>query len=216
MPEPKITTARVAIDDLKTELLVLHVFERDTTAAGFVAKVDRRYDGVLSRILESGDFAGNPGDTLVVYPPDPSCGVRRVLLVGAGKREDHTVERLRRAVGAAVRVAEKMAIREMSVSVGHVHHLSEHMGDYYAGLAAVEAAVLAAWDYRELKTHGEQKAPRATLETVTILAHEDRERDELERAVRHGTITARGANIARDLQQRPPNIATPTYIAAQA
>ena len=216
MPEPSITTARVAIDDLKTELLVLHVFERDTTAAGFVAKVDRRYDGALSRVLQSGDFAGRPGDSLVVYPPDPSCGVRRVLLVGAGKREDHTVERLRRAVGTAVRVAEKMAIREMSVSVGHVHHLSEHMGDYYAGLAAVEAAVLAAWDYRELKTQGEEKAPRATLETVTILAHEDRERDELDRAVRHGTITARGANIARDLQQRPPNIATPTYIAERA
>lgn len=216
MAEPKVTTVRVTADELKTQLLVLHVFERDTSAVGFVAKVDRLYDGALSRVLGSGDFAGHKGDTLVIYPPNADCGIRRVLLVGAGKREDHTVERLRRAVGSAVRVAERMAIREMSISVGHVHHLSEHMGDYYAGLAAVEAAMLATWDYRDLKTQSEDSAPRATLDAVSILAHEDRELEELQRAVRHGTITARGANIARDLQQRPGNIATPTFVAGRA
>ncbi|MBR9989157.1 MAG: leucyl aminopeptidase [Gemmatimonadetes bacterium] len=216
MAEPKIATARVSADELNTQLLVLHAFERDTSAVGFVSKVDRLYDGALSRVLSSGDFAGHSTDTMVVYPPNPDCGIRRVLLVGAGKREDHTVERLRRAVGSAVRAAEKMAIREMSISVGHVHHLSEHMGDYYAGLAAVEAAMLAAWDYRDLKTQDEDSAPRATLDEVSILAHDDRELDELNRAVRHGTITARGANVARDLQQRPGNIATPTFVAEHA
>src|SRR5690606_2594872 len=42
------------------------------------------------------------------------------------------------------------------------------------------------------------------------------ERDELDRAVRHGTLTARGANVARDLQQRPGNMATPTFVAERA
>ena len=216
MAEPTIRTTRVAVEELETQLLVLHVFERDRNAVGFVAKVDRLYGGAISRVLENGDIAGRKNDVLVVYPPDPSCRIRRVLLVGVGKREDHTVERLRRAVGTAVRVAERMAVREMSISVGHVHHLSEHMGDYYAGLAAVEAAILASWDFRELKTQSEDSAPRASLDTVTLLAHDDHERDELERAVRHGTITARAANVARDLQQRPGNMATPTFVAERA
>jgi leucyl aminopeptidase len=216
MAEPTIRTARVAVDDMKTELLVLHVFERDRDAVGFVAKVDRLYGGAIARVLASGDFAGRRNDTLVIYPPDPAVGIRRVLLVGVGKREDHTVERLRRAVGTAVRVAEKMAIREISLSVGHVHHLSEHMGDYYAGLAAVEAAVLAAWDYRELKTASDDTAPRATLDSVTLVAHAEPERAELERAAHHGSITARAANVARDLQQRPGNMATPSFVADRA
>jgi leucyl aminopeptidase len=216
MAEPTIRTALVTAEDLKTQLLVLHVFERDSTAVGFVAKVDRLYDGAITRILASDDFAGRRNDTLIVYPPNPGCGIRRVLLVGAGKREDHTVERLRRAVGNAVRVAEKMAIRELCVSVGHVHHLSETMGDYYAGLAAVEAAMLASWDYRDLKTRREDSAPRASLDAVTIVAHDDKQLKELERAVNHGTITARGENLARDLQQRPGNIATPSFIADRA
>ena len=58
MSEPTIRTAHVAADQLRTELLVLYIFERDREAVGFVAKVDRLYDGAISRILASGDFSG--------------------------------------------------------------------------------------------------------------------------------------------------------------
>jgi leucyl aminopeptidase len=216
MAEPKISTVHVAVDELQTQLLVLHVFERDREAAGFVAKVDRLYGGAISRILESGDFSARKNETLLVYPPDQAIGIRRVLLVGVGKREDHTVERLRGAVGTAVRVAERMSVRELAVSVGHVHHLSEGMGDFYAGLAAVEAAILASWDFRELKTQAEESAPRAMLESVTLVAHDERERGELARAARHGSITSRAANFTRTLQALPGNMATPTHLADRA
>jgi leucyl aminopeptidase len=216
MAEPKVSTAHVAADELQTQLLVLHVFQGDREAAGFVAKVDALYGGSIRRVLQSGDFAGRTGDTLVIYPPDPGCGIQRVLLVGAGKREDHTVEILRRAIGGAVRVAERMAIREISISVGHVHHLSETMGDFYAALAAVEAVVLAAWDFRALKTRAEDAQPRAALESATIIAHDEDERREMERATYRGCITARAANVARELQARPGNSATPTFLADRA
>ena len=216
MAEPTIRSAYVAVEDLRTELLVLHIFERDREAAGLVAKVDRLYDGALSRVLASGDFGGRKNDTLVVYPPNADAGIRRVLLVGVGKREDHTVELLRRAVGTAVRVAEKMSIREMSVSVGHVHHLSEHMGDFFAGLAATEAVMLASWDFREYKTQKDDDAPRASLDSVTLVARDEAQGTELDRAARYGTITGRAANLARGLQQHPGNVATPTFLAERA
>jgi leucyl aminopeptidase len=216
MSEPKVTTSLVDAGQLRTELLVLHVFERDREAVGFVAKVDNLYDGAITRVLEGGDFTGRKDEVLVVYPPNPEVGIRRVLLVGAGKREDYTVELVRRAVGSAVRVAERMAVREMSVSVGHVHHIAEQMGDFLAGLAAVEAAVLASWDFRELKTTGLGDKPEPGIDSVTIIAHGEEQRAELERAVRVGSITARGANFARDLQARPGNIATPSYLAERA
>jgi leucyl aminopeptidase len=213
--EPTISTAHVAVDELQTELLVLHIFQRDREAAGFVAKVDALYDGAITRVLQSGDFAARPNDTLVLYPPDRGCGIRRVLLVGVGKREDHTVERLRRAVGSAVRVAERMSITELAISVGHVHHLSEHMGDFYSGVAAIEAAVLAAWDFRELKTAADD-SPQAPLETVTLLAHGEDEQRELDRAAWYARVTGRAANLARDLQTRPGNVATPGFLADRA
>jgi leucyl aminopeptidase len=216
MAEPKISVQLVTAAELDTDLLVLHIFEQDRAAVGFVGKVDRLFGGAIGRILQSGDFGGRKNDALVIYPPDPACRIRRVLLVGAGKREDYTVELLRRAVGTAVRVAERMAIRELSVSVGHVHHIAEQMGDYLAGIAAVEAAVLAAWDFVELKTVKSDDAPRGSVDSVTIVAHDDAQARELERAARVGLSSGRAANIARDLQTRPGNMATPSYLAERA
>jgi leucyl aminopeptidase len=109
-----------------------------------------------------------------------------------------------------------MGIDEITVSVGHVHHLSERMGDYMAGLAAVEAALLAAWDFREYKSKTDDAPEPGVVTNITILAHHDAELKEFERAVEHGRITARAANFARELQTQPGNVLTPTYLADAA
>ena len=53
MAEPKIGAVRVTADRLSTDLLVLHVFERDRAAVGFVAKVDALYDGKSEQFIET-------------------------------------------------------------------------------------------------------------------------------------------------------------------
>ena len=101
-PVVRLDASESTVEDIRTPLLVLHIFERDKAPVGFVAKVDQLYGGAISRVLQSGDFTGRKEDTLLLYPPS-AVGIERVLLVGVGKREEHTVERLRRAIGVAVR-----------------------------------------------------------------------------------------------------------------
>ena len=216
MAELDIRTVHAPVEEIRTPLLVLHIFERDRQPVGFVAKIDKLYGGAISRVLQNGDFAGKKEDTLLLYAPTGDVGIERVLLVGVGKREDHTVERLRRAVGTAVRQAEKLSIRDIAISVGHVRHLSEHMGDYFAGLAAVQAAVLASWQFREMKSQPDEDAPRAELASLTLVAHEAHEQRDFDRACRYGGITARAENFARELQTRPGNVVTPTYLGERA
>ncbi|MGH7443843.1 MAG: leucyl aminopeptidase family protein, partial [Longimicrobiales bacterium] len=216
MAELDIRTIHAPVDQIRTPLLVLHIFERDREPVGFVAKVDTLYGGAISRVLERGDFSGRKDDTLLLYAPAGDVGIERVLLVGVGKREDHTVERLRRAVGVAERQAEKLSITDVTISVGHVHHLSEHMGDFFAALAAVQAAVLASWNFIEMKSQPDEDAPRTVLASVTLIAHQEREQSEFERAGRYGSITARAENFARELQTRPGNIVTPSYLGERA
>lgn len=213
MSEPTISSALIRADELSSPLLVLHLFERERSPQGFVAKIDQRFGGAIRRVLESGDFTGRKDETLVLYPAAPELPIRRVLLVGVGKPEDHTVERLRRAVGGAIRAAERLGVSELDLSLGHMRHTSERVGDYFSGLAAVEAALLAMWDFRELKTAREENEPRGSVQRVRLIAHDDANQREFQRAVDHGTITARGANIARDLQTRPGNVLTPTVLA---
>lgn len=216
MAELQIHTVHAPLDEITTPLLVLHIFERDRSPVGFVAKVDKLFGGAISRVLQSGDFTGRKEDTLLLYPPSGTPGIERVLLVGVGKREEHTMERLRRAIGVAVRQAEKLNISDVAFSLGHVHHLSEGMGDYYAGLAAVQAAVLASWNFREMKSRSDDDQPRGELASITLVAHEEREARDFERAGREGGITARAENLARELQTLPGNVATPTYLGERA
>ncbi len=214
MAELKISIERVEPADAETPLLVLQQFERDRVPAGLGAEVDRRLGGTITRVLEEGDFRAGKDETLLLFPAAGQIAAARVLLVGVGRREDYTVDRLRRAVGTAVRQAEKLGVASLTLSLGHVDRLSEHMGAYHAGLGAVEAAVLAAWDYRELKAPDPEMRP--LLEGVTLLARDDEEAAEFERAAGFAAVAARAENLARELATLPGNIATPTYLAGVA
>ena len=216
MSEPTISSVLSRADELRSTLLAVHIFEHEREPLGFVAKVDEHFGGALRRVLASGDFSGRKEETLVLYPAASDAPIQRLLLVGAGLREDHTMERLRRGIGAAIRTAERLGISEIDISLGHTHHTSERVGDYYAGLAAVEAALLAIWDFRELRTTGDESAPRALVQQVRLVAHDEANQREFQRAVAYGTVTARAANIARDLQTRPGNLVTPTLLAERA
>jgi leucyl aminopeptidase len=216
MARPTVTTVLVAADQLRTPLLVLHIFEGDREPRGFVAKIDTIFGGAVGRVLRSGDFAGRKEEALVLYPPGDQARIQRLLLVGVGKREEHTLARLRRGIGAAIRVAERMGIGELDISLGHMQHTSERVGAYVAGVAATEAAIEAVWDFRELKSTPDADAPRAALSRVGLLAQEEREVREYRRAVAHATVTASAANYARELQVRPGNVVTPAYLGGQA
>jgi leucyl aminopeptidase len=215
MAEFRVTAVRTAISDLATELLVIQGFEHDREPTGELAEIDALFNGAVGRVLASGDFKGKRDETLVLYSPPADAKVRRLLLVGVGKREDYVIERQRRAVGVAVRHAEKMGVREVALHLGHRHRLSEHLGGYYSALAATEAAVLAAWDFREMKSQKEDDAT-TRVESMTLVATSEAEEADYRAAAGHGNVIGRAANLARELQTRPANVATPTFLAETA
>ncbi len=214
--EVRIRIEHASPVEFATPLLVLQHFERDVRPGGLAAEVDERLGGAITRLLARGDFHGKKDETALLYPQEGQIGAERVLLVGVGKREDYVVERLRRAVGTAVRAAEKIGVSHLALSTGHVDRLSEHMGAYYAGRAAIEAAVLAAWDFTELKTQENDPLAHVQVEEVVLLAADEAEAEEFGRAGRIGQIAARAENLARELQTLPGNIATPSYLAKVA
>jgi leucyl aminopeptidase len=216
MANLQVTATRTSIHELETPLLVLQGFEKDSQPEGELAEIDALFGGAVGRVLANGDFRGKKDETLVLYAPDPDAKLRRLLLVGVGKREDYVIELQRRAVGVAMRSAERMGVTEVALHLGHRHRLSEHLGGYYTALAASEAAVLAAWDFRELKSKRDDDEPQRGITAVTLVATSDAELDDYQRAAQHGNVIGRAANLARELQTRPGNEATPTFLADTA
>ena len=201
---------------LPTPLLVLPVFDREASLAGLNAEVNDRMGGALADAIERGDFRGRKDETLVLFPRKNEIGAQRVLLVGLGKPNEYTVERLRRAVGTAMRSAERANLTSVAFSLEHTGRSSERMGGTMAARAAAEAGVLASWDFREMKTTiSEEDQPKPIEELVLVAAKGARIAD-LNNAANIGAVSARSANLARDLATRPGNVATPTYLANAA
>jgi leucyl aminopeptidase len=203
--------------DVRTPLLVLQHFEDDDEPMGSAAAVDEALGGLLSRLLSRSDFRGKQGEAVVVFPEDAGFPAERVLLVGIGKRAEYSMQGLRKAVGTAVREAERLRVDEMTVVLGHTDRKSEHMGAHLAARGAVEGAVLAAWDYRDFKTtDGEDDDPVVRLRSMSILAADDDEAEEMRSGADVGRIVAEAENLARELASKPGNVATPTHLAEVA
>ncbi|MSR21184.1 MAG: leucyl aminopeptidase [Gemmatimonadetes bacterium] len=190
-----------------TELLALAVVQGTTKATGSLAALDQALGGAVGRALAAGDMRGNAADEVMLY--GGKVGPRRVLLLGVGKATDLTPEVVRRMAARAVRAAEKLRLESLSVSLDGLPGVA----DVARAQAAAEGATLAAWHFRELKTPSEDE-PAVDVRAVDLMGAGDA--GALEHGAIAGAIIARAENLARTLQSRPGNIATPTHLAEEA
>lgn len=211
----KVSVVQAEATGVQTPLLVLQLFERTAELRGAAAQLDAATDGLISRVVGS-DFTGRKEEALVLYPPAGRIGAERILLVGVGKPKDYTLDQLRRAVGTAVRKAEKLSVPSIALMMDVIDQSSEHMGDAFAARGAIEAAVLASWDFREYKSRREGDPQPVRLQEVTLVATSEAEKREYEGASAYALIAARAENFARELQTRPGNEVTPSYLADRA
>jgi leucyl aminopeptidase len=198
----------------ETPLLVLPVFEGADSLGPLAQSLDEQMGGGLARAFASGDARGRTGESVVSYrADDKGPGPRRVMLPGAGKREKLDAEQVRRLVGRAVRAAERLGVKQVTVRIED----TAAVGPERLAQAAAEGGALAMWSFRELKSsigREEDAQPETPVEVVEISAEGDRER--LEAGLKVGLAIARGENLARTLQMRPGNQATPSHLAEEA
>ncbi len=203
---------RGELDDHATPLLAVAVFQDEEALPPAVARFDEALGGTIRRARSSGDLTGRTEDALVFYLREEG-GPERLLVLGAGRAEKYDIERVRRVVGRAVREAEKLGVTKLTVAP----EIRGEDGPAAVARAAAEAATLAAWRFRELKTGAgeEQDEPEPTqVESVRVAV--DGDPDALEEAVRVGAAFGRAENLTRRLQALPGNRMTPSILAADA
>jgi len=189
-----------------TPLLAVPVVEGGDARTGVLSSLDAHLTGAVGRAIDSGDMKGKSSDEIVLYRE--GGGSRRVLLLGVGPAADVDVETIRRFAGRAVRAAERLRLGALSVVLDGLD-----VADEAAAQAAAEGLGLAAWRFTELKAEDEDD-PRPQITEADLLG--TGHGDALARGTLIGAVIARGANLARTLQWRPGNVATPTHIADEA
>jgi leucyl aminopeptidase len=162
---------------------------------------DSLSDPALQRLIELGEAKRGLKKVAVAHEDAPGGGQRRVLIAGLGARDKFGPEEARVAAAAAAGRAKELGAVSLSWAAPG--------GDGVAA-ALVEGTLLKLYSFDQFKSQSADDGDEG-LESLEI-AGDAVDADEVER----GRIAATAANAARDLQNLPANVATPSFLAERA
>jgi leucyl aminopeptidase len=148
-------------------------------------------EGALQSLVESGEAKAAPKKTAVFHD-----GGKRVILVGAGKRESADSERLRVAAAAAANRAKDIGAKSIAWEVPEVAG---------ATTGVVQGTLLALYSFDTFKS----KKDNGGLAALELVGGSQEEADVAQ-------VEAEAQNAARDLQNLPANVATPEFLVERA
>lgn len=170
-------------------------------------QVDKQLEGLITRLLGSGDFAAKLGDTLMLPLPAGSAA-SRLLLIGLGTRSAFARKQYRKAMLSAAQALAKTGASDAAVYLA-LEPVPELDVQYRARIVA-EVFSSAAYKIPDLKTSPKPKARR--LSSVKVATADARSAKAAAQGLRQGAAIGSGLSFARDLANLPPNVCTPTYM----
>jgi leucyl aminopeptidase len=138
----------------------------------------------------------------LLHPETP----RRAVVIGLGNREDFEPERARVAGAVATRSAASMDADSLALAV------PESDDPKAVATALTEGAILASYrfDRYKSKKNGDEDDSKS-LEEITLIGDGG-----LAEAVETARVATDAENYARELQDLPSNVVTPSYLAGRA
>jgi leucyl aminopeptidase len=201
----QITLVTQPFAGIETEALVSYVFEETDPVQGRIGEIDQAAAGLLRKLAKSGELTGKTLEFTLIHAP-AGLKAARLLLVGAGKREQFNGAALRKIAGAALRYLKSRSVKNLAFLVRETDTTEE------TAQAVVEGALAANFETDKYKTDKNDK----NVETILIAGYSDSERAAGEKGLSKGRIIAEAQNFTRDLVNEPSNKLTPRILAEKA
>lgn len=205
----KILVRKGSLAEQASEAAVIALFEGETALDGAAALMDKGSGFQIKDVIRMGDFSGRTSQTALLYTRD--CPVKRILLVGLGKRIEFSTDRLRGAFAVAARQIRSLNVAEFTTSVGiaNTDMPLEAMAE-----AIVEGVILGLYRFLPFKTLDQEAG--GEVAGFTILEQDDGAYKTIRNAVKTAEIIATATAFARDMVSTPSNEMTPSDLANEA
>jgi len=189
---------------VRKELLILGIAEgKDLPpwAGGWVPPIRK----AARDLLKEKRFQGKLNETFLL-----SIGSQWIVLIGVGKQNELTLDRVRQAAGTASRRALAAGFESVARGLLPVKGATAEQ----VAQAVVEGTVLGTYRFTELKTLSPDE--KKELKAITLVAPSARDAAAAKAGVRKGLILAEAVVWARDMVNKPSNRLTPTMMAQEA
>ena len=206
----EITVVQGNITELKTDAVVVNLFEGVKQPGGGTGAVDMALDRAISNLIADGELTGKEGEIVQLHTMG-KIAPKRVVVVGLGKKEKFDEDTVRRVMGGVCRNLRAKGVRKVATIVH-----GAGIGGMDAGQSAcaiAEGSLLGTYRFSKHRTTAPETGEIQTLKLVEV---DDSKLAVLEAGVEKGKVIAEAANLARDMANEPANYMTPTDMAAMA
>ena len=197
-----------SVDTIDADCLVVAVADGGKLLTSANA-VNLAASGAIQEVIDSGDFSGKQGTTLLLRSI-PGVKAKRVMLAGVGTPEERSIAKQQALIKSIVENISKLGVKTLVMALDKSSGNDQDV--YQETRLIVEASSAALYKYDTTKS---KPSPSLTLEHIHIyLSEEDTEFGE--GALLDGVAIANGVATARELGNLPGNICTPLYLADHA
>lgn len=202
----EITLESKPFATLETDALVTYVFENGDVSQGRIAELDKLTSGLLGRLSKGGELTGKSLETTLLHAP-AGLKAARLLLVGAGKRDQFNSATVRKVIGAALRYLKTRSVHNFAFAV------REGAATEETAQAITEAAIAADFETDKYKT---DKKNDKFIGGMAIAGFGETEKFAGEKGIARGRVIGQAQNFTRELVNEPSNKLTPRVLAEKA
>ena len=204
--ETKVIVGDVA--QIEADAVVVNLFEGVEQPSGATAAADKLLDGAISSLISRGEISGKFEEVSIVHTFG-KLPARIVAVVGLGKRQDLTVDKIRRVTGQFCRALRKLNCHKIATIL---HGAGTGNIELETSAQAItEGAILGLYGFSRYR-----KAEYEDVKQILIVLREKEKLSVLEPVVRKGKLMAEATNLARDMGNEPANYMTPSQMAEVA
>src|SRR6266404_2575860 len=192
--------------DVDAQALAVAVFKDEKAGEGLLKTLDEATGGLISRVIQTEEFAAKPGETAYFLLSGKGLKAGRLLLIGCGERDAYQAAQISRMAGTASRFLRSKNAKSIAIAP---------RADGDVGKVAQTAMVGAIMGLFEPDKYRTKDKEERELEQIAVVI-EGGDKKALKRGADRGRIIGEAANFTRDLANEPGGYLTPTILAARA
>ncbi len=207
----KLSVTFGAAEKVSTGVIIISLSENTKKLPPELNALNKASGSAISSLLKNGDFTGKLNETTII-PTDKKIIPKRVLLVGLGKPDEFSLDKVRQAAGTATRIIQKKKFKNPAILLYKMGNKGVSLENVTRSVA--EGILLSLYNFTMYKTL--KKDEKTTITNFSLVVQK---RDDLEKVrseAKRAEIIAEAVHFTRDIVNMAGSDATPTFLANKA
>lgn len=206
----KITVTNDLATNISCDVLIIGLFVDAITSKLSIELPDNKLVTNISTIISEQSVCKNFGETTIIHTWG-AIGAKRIMLLGMGKKEELSTDKIRSLSAIAMRTIQKMHVSSAATIVSDF--LTEANSVDEAAQAIVEGSILGTYQFNYYKTNQSNNTP---IETLHLLESNSDNNSILNQCIYKATVIGDSVNLTRDLINHPAQYMTPAQMVIHA